>query len=285
MARISNARSLARWCPQTLRRGEIAGPLAHLPPTCECVIWTIVVRPRPSASVRPSARLGIHLLSVECSIILPRNFHGRPKSNAVECDASEAAAAATDDGDCSTSIYQSVRSPPSLPRPTVGTHSCPRSPSAAVRGRPRPQVEAGGGRRRRRRQHVIMGGPGQAADETTCRHLRLPPPTLLSSHSRPARPLIFRSFPPYPSFSLFESSPVPRERAASASAMCVHPHHSLPPSLCWAWPEQAGRRRSLHHLVSPIFRLLAIYPPPSPRRRRPTGPSHSRSPRRTGAVE
>ena len=56
---------------------------------------------------------------------------------------------------------------------------------------------------------------------------------------------------------------------------------SLLPSLCLAWPGQAGRRRSLHHLVSPIFRLLAIYPPPSPRRRRPTGPSHSRSPRRT----
>ena len=241
-----------------------------------CASFSLSVRPADRPSVRPLARLGIHLLSVGCSIILPRNFHGRPKSNAVECDASEAAAAAaTDDGDCSTSIYQSVRSPPSLPpalpRPTVGTHSCPRSPSAAVRGRPRPQVEAGGGRRRRRRQHVIMGGPGQAADETTCRRLRLPrPPSFPPFLSLPPRTT--SRLPFLPSLSFFRPlraiSRSPRASGLGVSHVC--PSSPLSPSLyagCWAWPGQAGRRRrSLHHLVSPIFRLLAIYPPPPPRR-------------------
>ena len=99
------------------------------------------------------------------------------------------------------------------------------------------------------------------------------PPFLLSSHSRPARPLVFRSFPPYPpSFALFEPSPVLRERAASASAMCVHPHHSLPPSLCLLGMAGAGRpppfpsSPRFSNFPSSGHLSAAVAPPPPPHR-------------------
>ena len=115
-----------------------------------------------------------------------------------------------------TAPLQSISQFVLLLRPTVGTHSCPWSPSVATDRR------GGRGRRWRRRQHVIMGGPGQAAAETTC---RLPRP---SSHSRTTSCL--SSFLPLRTISrsrpIFPSSLA--RLAASASAMCVH---LLPP-----WP-------------------------------------------------
>ena len=116
-----------------------------------------------------------------------------------------------------------------------------------------------------------MGGPGQAADETTCRRLRLPrPPSFPPFLSLPPRTT--SRLPFLPSLSFFRPlraiSRSPRASGLGVSHVC--PSSPLSPSLyagCWAWPGQAGRRRrSLHHLVSPIFRLLAIYPPPRPRR-------------------
>ena len=257
-------------------------------------------RPRPSPcasfslSVRPSCRPSVRQLASE-SIFSPSDapLFFRGISTAAQSPMrSNAMRARPPPPPLTTataplqSISQFVLLPPSRDRQSerIRARGLRLRRSVVGRGHRWRRAEAGGGEggsmslwvdqvRPRTKPHAVISGSPAL------------PPFLLSSHSRPARPLVFRSFPPYPSFALFEPSPVLRERAASASAMCVHPHHSLPPSLCWAWPGQAGRRRSLHHLVSPIFRLLAIYPPPSPRRRRPTGPSHSRSPRRTGAVE
>ena len=118
-----------------------------------------------------------------------------------------------------------------------------------------------------------MGGPGQAADETTCRHLRLPrPPSFPPFLSLPPRTT--SRLPFLPSLSFFRPlraiSRSPRASGLGVSHVC--PSLPLSPSLSLLGMARAGRpppfpsSPRFSNFPSSGHLSAAVAPPPPPHR-------------------